>query len=597
MNKPVDTKWRRFQKIRIDKKHLSRRFKKAETATVRHAHKFILRRWSNVREVRRVITLWVMAMGILIAATGLQLLWNQREYQTTAGALGGTYAEATIGPVDTLNPLFAVSNAEDALGTLLFSRLLDYDKAGALNYDLAKKLTTSEDGKVYTVVLRDGVKWHDGEDVTADDIIFTAGLLKNPSVRSEIRGWSDVTTTKVDDKTVVFTLPSTYASFQHALTFPILPSHILSSVDPTKIRENDFGRSPVGSGPFKLAYVQDVDAATDRKIVHLEPVTNHYAGSPKLARFQLHVYPNRDAIVRALTLREVNAATGLSRADADMIEKDHYLVSSQSVHNGVYAFLNTESTLLKDTAVRKALQHATNTKALRDKIGTDVPELSLPFIQNQVSGEMPKPLAYDVDQAKKTLDDAGWKLDGEVRKKGDVELRLRMVTTKDSEYERALETLIGQWRAIGVAVDEQIVDSADPTQNFAQTVLQPRNYDVLLYQIVIGSDPDVYAYWHSSQATARGLNLSNYSDGVSDDALSSARTRLEPSLRAAKYVTFANQWVDDVPAIALYQSTVQYVHTDNVKGLDTEQTLIGSKDRYKNARYWTVGERTVYKTP
>jgi peptide/nickel transport system substrate-binding protein len=204
---------------------------------------------------------------------------------------------------------------------------------------------------------------------------------------------------------------------------------------------------------------------------------------------------------------------------------------------------------------------------------------------------------YDVKRARETLDTAGWKLVNGVRTKDGKALKLTVVTTKNSEYERALETLIGQWRQLGIQIEENIVDAADPVQNFVSSVLQQRSYDVLLYQISMGRDPDVFAYWHSSQAVARGLNLSNYSSPEADDILASARSTNNVSLRNAKHVAFAKQWLADVPAIGLYQSTLTTASTRSINGRNESAVLITPQQRYNDILYWTVEQRTVYKTP
>ena len=168
---------------------------------------------------------------------------------------------------------------------------------------------------------------------------------------------------------------------------------------------------------------------------------------------------------------------------------------------------------------------------------------------------------------------------------------------KGSEFESVLEILSNQWRAVGVDVETKVVDLSDITQNVVQNILQPRNYDVLIYQLDIGADPDVYAYWDSTQMTSNGLNYSNYSNIISDDALTSARSRVEPDIRNAKYITFVKQWINDVPAICLYQSTIQYVYSNSVHALDESNILISSVDRYSDILRWSVGDKTVYKTP
>ena len=170
------------------------------------------------------------------------------------------------------------------------------------------------------------------------------------------------------------------------------------------------------------------------------------------------------------------------------------------------------------------------------------------------------------------------------------------MTTKNNDFEKALDIMAGQWRSLGISVTTSIVDPTDRSQNVVQNILQNRNYDVLLYQLTIGGDPDVYAYWHSSQAT-NGFNFSNYASSVSDDALLSARSRIEPDLRNAKYLTFARQWLADAPAIGLFQATTQYAYSKSVHALPSDEVLISANDRYAEVLYWSVGDRLVQRTP
>ncbi len=592
-----DGKWGRFQKLRFDKKRTLRRLRKAETASVKHTHKFVLKRWRNVREVRQVIILWLLAVGCLIGAAGLQLYWDKQSYETTAGALGGTYAEAVTGPIDTLNPLFADTPAEEAVSRLVFSRLLAYDRTGHLNYDLVQNMAISADGLRYTITIRPAVYWHDGQLLTADDVVFTAELMKDVATRTQIRGWDNIQITKKDDRTVEFQLQAAYAPFAAALTFPIIPKHIFEDVTHDKIREHDFGNDPIGSGPFAFRLLQDTEVP-DKRIVHLTANQQYYGGKAKLARIQILASPSEDVTYTALRTNEVNGASEVSNELLQKLPAQRYDVQTQPIQAGVYALLNNDSDILSDQKVRKALQLATNTSEVRQKVGGSLPALSLPYTSLTIPNDVaPAAPPYNPTEAAKMLDEAGWKLEGTVRKKDGKELRLNVVTTKNADYERALETVIGQWRQLGVQVNERIVDVSDPTQNFVQSVLQPRAYDVLIYQLTIGGDPDVFAYWHSSQAVARGLNLANYSNPVADDILTSARTAKTDDLRRAKHIAFAKQWLEDAPAIGLYQSVTRTVVAHSVSGMDSSVVLTTPAQRYTQAPYWMVGERTVYKTP
>ena len=578
-------------------KELSRRMKKAEGATVKHARRFVFKRWENFREARRHIALWVLTIGIIIGATGLQMWWYQDGFRTTANAKGGSYAEAVLGPVDTLNPIFAKTSAEESVGELLFSRLLTYDSTGTLSYDLASDMKLSADQKTYTFTIRPDARWSDGTYVKAKDVTYTVGLLQNAATRSSLTGWTDVKVKTVDDRTVAFELPAIYAAFPHALRFlPILPEHVLRDTEPSQLRENSFSSTPVGSGPFVLRLTQDVDPANGRKVIHLARNESYFKGQAKLSRIQLHVYKTTDAIKRALATSEVNAASDLSVVTASEVDTRRYVVENKPINSGVYAILNTASPTLQDQKVRHALQVGTDTAAVRKAVSSALPALHLPIIDGQISGQLPAAPTHNEKQAGELLDEAGWKLDGSVRKKDGQPLTLSVVTTKNTDFEKALESLSQQWRKLGVTITTSIVDSADPSQNVAQDILQPRRYDVLLYQLTVGGDPDVYAYWHSSQSSG-GFNLSNYKSPIADEALVSSRSRIEPDLRSAKYITFTKQWLNDVPAIGLYQATTQYIHTGAVHTIPQETTLVSAADRYNSALYWSVGSRSVFRTP
>ncbi len=578
-------------------KDISKRMKKVEGATVRHARKFVFRRLSNMRYVRRHIAIWFLMVGYIIAASGLQLSWYQQGYRTLAAASGGTYAEAVLGPLNTLNPLFDSSSAEQSVSQLLFSRLMTYDTTGHLNYDLASNMTVDSTHKVYTLSLRQNALWQDGQPVTAQDVVFTVNLIKNPDTRSTITGWSDISAAATDNHTVVFTLPAVYAAFPHALTFPILPEHLLKNVDPANLRESSYSSSPIGSGPFAFRLLQTATAGSNHQTIHLVRNDQYYGGAARIDRIQLDVYANHDDILQALATSEVSAAVDLSATDLAQVNTARYNLQRKPIDAGVYALLNTTSPVLKDKAIRQALQLATNTAAIRQALGQGTPDLYLPFVNGQLYGDLPSEPSYNLGVAKTILANDGWKLDGGILKKNGQPLQLNVVTIKDNDFETALQKLAGQWRELGITINTTVADPNNVSDNVVQSILQPRAFDVLIYQLNIGADPDVYAYWHSSQANQFGFNFSNYSNPLSDDALSTARSRLEPALRNAKYITFAKQWLADVPAIGLYQSTLQYVSNKQSSTVQPSDVLVSPVDRYSDVLNWTVNQKTVFTTP
>lgn len=589
--------WQQFTRLRIDSKKLSRRARRAQSATMRHANRFILRRLESIRASRRAILGWLIGVGVIIIAIVAQSLLLDRNYITSTSDQGGTYAEASLGPIDTLNPLYAKSSAELSTAKLLFSSLYDYDETGHLRADIAKEMTVDPSGQVYTIALRKDALWHDGKPVTAKDVVFTINLMKNSEARTQMAAnWRDITAVALNTYTVQFKLPAVYASFPYALTFAIVPEHILAKIEPSLIRESAFSRSPVGSGPFSFSLLQAASAVNQQKVAHLVANSDYYRGRPLLNRFEVHAYQDEATIAKALAVNEVNSAVDIDPAKFENLNMQSYSVKTLPAYRGLYTIFNIRDPLLADINIRRALQIGTDTEAIRKNV-PGAEKLELPFVGMQVKGTMPPKPPLNIEEARKLLDQAGWKMAGKHRAKDGKKLTITITTTKNSQYESVVTALQSQWEKLGIDVRKRIVDINNPGTRFIQETLQPRNYQVLLYELLIGADPDVYAYWHSSQASVNGYNFANYSNSTADSNLSTARSRLDETLRDAKYVAFARQWLSDAPAIGLYQSAEMYVTNKKTTSIADGARLITPADRYANVIYWSVGTKSVYKTP
>lgn len=588
--------WRRFGSLKVDRKQVRTRARKIETATLKHVHKFLTRRWTNIRDVGRNTVGWLLLVGVMIVLTLFQSFWRQNLYSISATQQGGTYAEGVVGRLETMNPLFASTVAENSAVRLLFSSLLSYDADNQLKGDAAELWAVSEDGKMYTIKLRQDIKWHDGQPLTSDDVLFTVGLMQNTATRAAQYGtWAGVKAEKVDKWTVRFILPSLYAPFAHSLTFGILPKHILKDIDPAELRENQFGRRPIGSGPFKFKRLQIIDPSKDRLVVHMEANDEYYVDRPVVNRFQLHTYENSEALRLAFVTDEINAALGLNSAEIKRVlaRDSSNRAANITISNGVYALMNNESPLLKDVELRKALLLATNREALKKALNDRAVSLEGPLLNEHTGDSQLKQAAFSAKTAAEKLDSLGWKLEGKTRIKEGKKLSFVMVAPSTGDYKTIVETLASQWRAIGAEVKTTLVKPDDITTQY----LQPRAYDVLVYELAIGANPDVFAYWGSTQAKATGLNFANYRSGLADDALSSARARLAPNLRQAKYRTFAEQWLKDTPAIALYQPLFSYVSSSAVSSLNDMTPVADASVRYRDAIRWGVVTGPAMQTP
>ena len=186
------------QKIARKLTHFS---KKAGEATIEHVEENIIDRFSHIRRVRLLILEWSLLVIAIIFFSIVQAYWYSDSYATETYENGGTYTEATLGEVKTLNPLFANTSSEKTVSKLLFSSLSQNDYSGHAGYGLAKSIKTIDDGKTWVVKLRDDLKWSDGEPLTNDDVIFTANLIKNPLLNSNYSSnLSGVSVKENDDK-------------------------------------------------------------------------------------------------------------------------------------------------------------------------------------------------------------------------------------------------------------------------------------------------------------------------------------------------------------------------------------------------------------
>jgi peptide/nickel transport system substrate-binding protein len=586
----IRSKISQLQEIAPSKRTIKGHLRRMERITLRHAHKFIIRRLANLREVRRHAFSWIILVSLLSVLAWWQSTVSAAPYSADIPAEGGVYTEGVVGAIDNLNPIFAATQAERSASRLIFANLLTYDEKSDLVGELARTWSFDSTGKVFTLQLKPQARWQDGAAITADDIVFTFSLIKNADTRSPLyASWRNIGVEKIDNQTVRFLLPAAYAGFANSLTIGMLPMHTLKNVKPSELRTEPFNRAPsVGSGPFAFQGLSAVDAAQTHYLVRMIANPLYVLGAPKLAGFQLHAYKDREELPKALRNQEVASISDTVMSQLTSLDSDLFQRTDAPLNNGVYAFLRTDASALGDVRVRQALQLATDHGAISKLFQGEVSKLEGPLLPTQLgfSADTRQP-AMNLTRAKQLLDEAGWTQagPGSRRVKNGQPLKLRLTTVSSGDYPALAQALMDQWSKIGVEFDSSLVKAEDIQQN----IILPRAYDVLIYEIAIGSDPDVYAYWHSSQATARGFNLSDYKSPKVDDALDSARTRLDPNLRAAKYHLFLQQWLADVPAIGLYRPSLVYIHKKDVVTFNGH-ALIDPVDRYFDVRYWASGK-------
>lgn len=570
------------------KTRVARTARKASLKTRRHLHKNLVERISHFRRVRILVLEWFLLVSALICLGVIQLLSYQNSYSAVAQGEGGTYTEATLGEIASLNPLYASTSTEQTLARLMFATLTRVDTSGNIGMGLAQSLTPVDaDGETWRLQLRDGLKWSDGTPITLDDVLFTIEVIQNEATNTNYESnLAGVKVERVQDEAgeaLIFTLPSPYADFPASLELPVLPAHAFEGVDPAQILQSDFSVNPITSGAFTYRATQVPENPTDGNLatVFLSPNPSYYLGEPKVDTFAVRAYSTTDEILAAVNNGTVTATAELPLISADAITSENVYQRTSALNSGVYVFFNTASEALRVRSTRQAIATGFDVAAVRAVV-PDAVALDYPLLSSQVSlDSWPELRTYDLEAARTQLGDKA-------------NTTLRLVTVNSGYLPAVAEAVKAQLEALGFTVNLSIFE---PGQDFLMNVIYTKDYDVLVYEIDLGVEPDPFAYYHSSQASTSGLNLSNYRNAIADELLLSARTTTDPTARTNYLQRFIEQWLTDVPAIGLYQSNAAYFYNRNTSNYAPENTLANIYDRFADVQNWSATQETVYRTP
>lgn len=526
---------------------------------------------------------------------------------------GGSMVEGLIGTPKHINPLLSQGNDADGdLVSLIFPGLVKYAGNGKINGDLAESYHISDDGLVYTFVLRRDLLWHDGHALTADDVIFTIFTVQNADYGSSQRIlWQGIEVSKIDSLTVAFKLKNKYAQFIGNATLGILPKHIWENIKPVNFGLSEFNLKPVGSGPYKFSKIRR-DTFGNIKSFELAAFDKHHAGRPHVSKLTFKFYPSEADLVEGYENNEIDGFSSISASGLSSIRFLGQLkLEKLSLPRYFAAFFNqNHSKPLADKSVRMALSYATDKNGLVEKIlsgnGVVVDSPMMPGIIDLPDDT--EKYSFDLELAKKTLEDAGWKYpvsvsaEGSFREKAaptpktknekqgeSVKLEIRLTTSDWPELITAAEQIKKQWEAVGVRVRVEILPLPE-----LQQAIKAREYDALLFGEVLALDPDPFSFWHSSQKRDPGLNLALYDSKDADKLLEDARQTLDRSARLSKYDDFQKIIVKDIPAIFLYSPDYLYAQPSKIKGNDTKIISIPS-DRFNTVSNWYIETKRVRK--
>jgi peptide/nickel transport system substrate-binding protein len=508
---------------------------------------------------------------------------------------GGKIVEGVIGAPRFVNPVLAISQTDKDLVELLYGSLMTLDAQGNLIPELAESYSVSEDAKTYTFVLQEGLSFHDGTPLTADDVVFTIEKAVEPGIKSPERAnWEGVTVTQVDDYTVTFSLSKPYAQFLENTLLGILPEEHWGKLTADEFIFSNLNTAPIGSGPYKfVSATHDTSGIPDS--FALTKFKDYVRGTPFINKITLNFYSGKSQIEEALARGEVTSMSEVSPYSvSEMLSDKKHTVFTATLPRIFAVFFNqSHNEVLADASVRRILRDVIDKDALITNILDGyATQIDSPILTNKDIYNTPDATVAILtpEEARAELEEDGWELDeGDgLLYKGGVPLALTLTTANSAELKDMATEITNAWTAIGVRVKLEIFEPG----NLAQSVLRTREYDALLFGEIVGTEPDPYAFWHSSQRNDPGLNIANYANTQVDNLLVEARKTIDNEARADLYVEAVEAINDDIPAIFLYAPHFIYLTDPALLSINLAP-MVEPHDRFNNVHLWHINNNRV----
>ncbi len=492
-----------------------------------------------------------------------------------------------------LNPLLTFGNQADRdITRLIYSSLFTMDSRGLPKGDLVDKWGVSEDGTIYNMELKKGAKWHDGQPLIPEDVVFTIELMRNGGdvVPQDIQDfWQNVEVKALGESNLQFILPEAYAPFLDYLTFGILPKHLLNGGSIEVIKDSPINLQPIGSGPFKFKTLLTEDGVI--KGVTLIANEAYYDHPPYIQQINFKYYPDEASALQAYKEGTVQGVSRLSGENLkNALSEPSLLTYSGRLPAMSMIFLNLnnpEVPYFQDDSIRKALLQGLDRKRIINTLlkGQAIIADGPIFPGTWAYYDAIQPVLFSPEMAKSAIIQAGYVLPaegGEIRKKDDVEFAFTMLYPDDENHKQLAEAIQANWESLGIRVDLEAV----PYDQLINDRLAAKDYQAALVDLNLTNspDPDPYPFWDQSQI-AGGQNYSQWDNRLVSEFLENARVSRDLEERNRFYRNFQVVFNKELPALPLYYPVFTFGVDQAVQGVSMGP-LFDISDRFTTVTDW-----------
>lgn len=459
------------------------------------------------------------------------------------------------------------------INLLLFNGLTGHDGDNAVVPALAKSWDFDEETCTYTFHLEEDVRWHDGEPFTAEDVQFTIEAIMDPENGSEnAPNFEDVEEiTVIDDHTISFRLSAPNVAFLDYMTMAILPKHLLEGED---MQTADFFRSPIGTGPYKLASWDEGQAIT------LEKNADYFRGEPNIDTIVFKIVPDDNAKALQLRAGELDLALLTPKDAATFADEEGFACYDMETADYRGILFNFQNEYWQENRdLIPAVCYAIDREAIIDAVllGQGMAAYG-PLQRNVYNYEDVEHYDYDPEKARAVLEAAGCVLgeDGFYTRNGETVGFVLSVGAGDQVRIDMAQIVAQQLREIGMDVTVDIPAQVDWSGQMA-------------YLIGWGSPFDADDHTYKVFGTDKGANYSGYSNADVDRYLTEARESDDLAVRAEAYANFQKALAADPAFAFICYIDANYVADASITGIDAD-TVMG---HHGVGIFWNVAEWTI----
>ena len=484
-------------------------------------------------------------------------------------AVGGEVTIRLPKDPDSLNPILSSSAYGSDVYSLVYDGLFEFNEKWEPVPSLAESYSVSPDGLTWTIPLKKGVKFHNGDEFTAEDVVFTlSSVMDKDYTGPRSSNVSAIKEIKATDKyTVTITLKEPYAPLLEDISLGIMDHNYMKGVSVKDMDKHESAFKPMGTGPYKFGeYKRGQYVTLERNENWFNSQAN--GGAPFIKTVKYKIIPEDATAEAALENGEIDVLHTPDPKDVSRLEKDFAgKVSTVNYERNGWGYItfNVTRPHLSDKLVRQALTLGLDRQSIIDGLMDGravIPGGPIPPVSWAADSSI-KPAAYDPAQAKKLLEQAGYKMGANgIYEKDGQPLKITFYGSSGSALIEGIASVARKnWKEIGVDVDVQLMDYNALLDNY----MKPGKFDVTFSGMSLSLDPDQSGLFHSS--AVNGFNRGRYANPKVDQLLEQGVKETDPAKRKAIYTEYQKLFVDDAPVIFVYANKYTDAVSSKVKGV------------------------------